>query len=235
MSEEGVGDDLFEAWILLGCGPVHEVIVGGVQEGGEVVVDVVVDALEVAEFVEQGAADHEDFFTVVFGHGLEELVCDATVDVVGDGLVVVPGGPDVAQEVGGVDVAVSGEEGSVAATAEHQIGIEFAAKFGAGFGDDAGEVGEAVEFLAAVRNVTGPDFDIAENPVLFGMEVIPTGGGDEEGGGLGGYSLVDEILDEIEEFTGFVADGFEELEVLVAVVATEIAVSALVGFDTAAE
>ncbi len=62
-------------------------------------------------------------------------------DELGDGGVVGAGGPDVAEEVGRVDVAVGEEEIAVAATAVHDVGVEFAAEFGASFGEDAGQVG----------------------------------------------------------------------------------------------
>lgn len=235
MPEEGVGDDLFEAGVVLCCGAVHEMVVGRVEEGGEVVLHAVVHTLEVAEFVEQGAVHHEDFFTVVFGHDLEELVGHGFVDEVGNGLVIVLGCPDVAKEVGGIDVAMPCQKGAISTAAEHEVGIELPAKFGPGLGDDAGEVSEAIELFAAFWNIVVVDFTITVDAVLFGVEIVTSGRCDEQRGGLGGGAFIDKVLDEIEELAGLVADGFEEFEVFVAVVAAEVAVSGLVGVDAAAE
>jgi len=66
--------------------------------------------------------------------------------------VVAVGGPDVAKEVGGVEVAVIAEEFSVAATAEHEVGFVF------GFFDDAGEVGQVAQGIAEGGEVGGGDF-----------------------------------------------------------------------------
>ena len=42
--------------------------------------------------------------------------------------VVVAGGPEVAEEIGGVDVAVFREEPAIAAATEHQVRVEFPAE-----------------------------------------------------------------------------------------------------------
>ena len=48
------------------------------------------------------------------------------------------GGPDLAEEIGGRDAAVLVEEIAVATATEHDVRIEFAAEFGAGFAQDRG-------------------------------------------------------------------------------------------------
>jgi len=72
--------------------------------------------------------------------------------------VVAVGGPDVAKKVGGVEVAVIAEEFSVAATAEHEVGVKFATEFVFGFFDDAGEVGQVAQGIAEGGEVGGGDF-----------------------------------------------------------------------------
>lgn len=131
-----------------------------------------------------------------------------------DGVIVFAGGPDVAEEVGGGDVTVFAEEFAVAAAAEHDVGVEFAAEFGAGLGDDAREVGEVAEGVAEGGEVGGSDFEGGGLAVLFDEEVIAAGGGDEEGGGAGGLAFVSKVFNEVKEFAGFVTDGGEEGEVL---------------------
>lgn len=67
--EDAVGDELFVGGVVFGDGAVHEEVVGGVEEGLDVVVRVAVEAFERAELVEEAAGDDEDFFACVFGHG----------------------------------------------------------------------------------------------------------------------------------------------------------------------
>lgn len=149
-------------------------------------------------------------------------------DPIGDGLVVVVGGPDAAEEVGGVDVAVGGEELAVATAAVHQVGVEFAAEFGAGFGEDAWEVGDAVEFVAEGGDVVAGEK--ARGGGSFGVndEIIAADGGYEQCGRGRWCTVLAEVFDEIEELAGFVSDGGEEGEVSVRIIGFEVAVSALI-------
>jgi hypothetical protein len=144
-------------------------------------------------------------------------------------MVVVAGGPEVAEEIGKVDLAVAGEEGSVAAATEHEVGVEFAAEFGAAFGEDAGEVAHAGEFLAESRDFVAGEDAIAFPAVLDRQEVVAADGGDEECGGGGGFVFLAEVFDEIEKFARLAADAFKEAEVAGLIEAGEFALSKLAG------
>ncbi len=76
--------------------------------------------------------------------GAQVVSADLSGDPSGDFLVIVAGCPDLAKEVGWVNVAVVFEKIEVAAAAVHDVGVEFAAEFGVCLGEDAGEVGDAV-------------------------------------------------------------------------------------------
>ena len=134
-------------------------------------------------------------------------------DPAGELLVIISGGPDLAQEVGRVDIAVVFEEIEVTAAAVHQVRVEFAAEFGAGLGEDAREVGDVVERVAeGGQLVTGEGF-VAFFAFLDGVEIIASDGGDEQGRGGRGILFVAEVLDEVEKLAGLVTDFFEQLEV----------------------
>jgi len=70
---------------------------------------------------------------------------------------------------------------------------------------------------------------------LYDEEVVTTNGGDKEGSGAGGLAFVGEVFDKVEEFTRFVADGFEKGEVVSGVVAVEVFVAAFVEVKAAVE
>lgn len=149
-------------------------------------------------------------------------------DPVGEFLVIVAGGPNLAEEVGRVDIAVVFEEIEVAAAAVHDIRVEFAAKFGAGLGDDAWEVGDIVERVAKGREfVVGQAF-VTFLAFLNGVKIIAADGGDEQGRGGRRVLFVAEVLDEVEKLTGLVADFFEELEVPTGEPCVEIPLTILV-------
>ena len=65
-------------------------------------------------------------------------------DVLDDAGVIVSGCPDVAEEIGWVDVAMITQELTVATAAIHDVGIELAFELGTSFGKNTGEVGFAV-------------------------------------------------------------------------------------------
>ena len=48
---EDVGDELLMAWVIFGCSAIHEEVVLRVKDGGQVFIDVCIDALEGAEGV----------------------------------------------------------------------------------------------------------------------------------------------------------------------------------------
>lgn len=151
----------------------------------------------------------------------------------GEFLVVITGGPDLAQEVRRVDVSMVFEETAVAAAAEHQIRIEFAADFAAGLGEDAWQVGHAFQFVAEGRDVVAGEDLIAGRTFLHGPEMIAADGGDDQGRCGRGFAVLAEILDEIEKFAGFVADADKKRQVAGLIVGFEIVVAALVNGHTA--
>ncbi len=106
------------------------------------------------------------------------------------------------------------EEGAVAAAAVHEFGGHFAAEFDTGFGDDAGEPGDAVGgsgFCREIGHVCGVGGGLA---FLVLEEVVTADGGDFEGGFEAGFAVGEVVIDEVEEFLGGAADGFEEGESL---------------------
>ena len=64
--KNGVGDDLLVARVVFGEVALEKEVVLGVEDEGEVVVGVGIEAVEVSEFVEEAAFDDEDFFVGVF-------------------------------------------------------------------------------------------------------------------------------------------------------------------------
>lgn len=142
--------------------------------------------------------------------------------------VVICGGPNLAEEVRGVDVAVFLEEIPVAAAAEHEIGIKFAAKFGTGFGEDPRQVGHAREFVAKRRDLVAGESLVAGGGVLRDQEIITADRSNQQGGGGRRLTVFAEILDEIEKLAGLVSDLDEEREVCRCVVGFKIHVSALI-------
>lgn len=134
-------------------------------------------------------------------------------DPAGELLVIISGCPDLAEEIGRVDIAVVFEEIEVTAAAVHDVRVEFAVEFGAGLGEDAREVGDVVERVAeGGKLVVGEGF-LAFLAFLDGVEIIASDGGDEQGGGGRGILFVAEVLDEVEKLAGLVTDFLEQLEV----------------------
>lgn len=134
-------------------------------------------------------------------------------DPAGELLVIISGGPDLAEEVGRVDIAVIFEEIEVAAAAVHQVRVEFAAEFGAGLGEDAWEVGDVVERIAEGWKLVAGEFFFAFLAFLDRVEIIAAHSGDEQGRGERGILFVAEVLDEVEKLAGLISDIFEQLEV----------------------
>ncbi len=156
-------------------------------------------------------------------------------DPAGELLVIVSSGPDLAEEVGRVDIAVVFEEIEVTAAAVHQVWVEFAAEFGAGLGENAWEVGDVVERIAeGGESVSGEGFG-AFLAVLDRVEIIAADGGDEQGRGGRRVLFVAEVLDEVEKLAGLVADLFEQLEVTTGEPRVVIALAILVARGAAVE
>ena len=64
------------------------------------------------------------------------------------------------------------EELPVAAATEHQVRVEFAAELGAGFGQDAWQVGDAGEFVAEGGQFVAGEPAPAGNAFLDGEKII---------------------------------------------------------------
>lgn len=128
------------------------------------------------------------------------------------------------------------EEGTVAATAEHQIGIEFAPEFGPGFGEDPGEVDDPVEFVTESGDVIPSQVSVAGFSLHHYLEIVPADRGDQQGGGWRGGGFLTEVLHEIEEFARLVADFREQGGILRgAVIAGEVGVARAVAIHAAVE
>ncbi len=66
--KEGVGNDLLEGGVFLGLAPVHEEVVGWVEDGFKVFEDIGLNALKGSEFVKEFPWDDEDFLPFVIAH-----------------------------------------------------------------------------------------------------------------------------------------------------------------------
>ena len=179
---------------------------------------VVTDGVSFAEIDDRGAGHG------MWGVGLGTLGAERQVrkrisaslggDPGGDFLVIVASGPNLAEKVSGVDVAVVFEEIHVAAAAEHDVRVEFATKFGPRFGEDAREIGDVIERIAKGRQLVVGESFVAFLTFLDGVEIIATHGGDEQGGGGRGALFVAKVFDEVEKLAGFVADFFKQVKIL---------------------
>jgi hypothetical protein len=69
MMENGVWNDLLVTGVFFGVGPVHEEIVGRIENGFEIPDNVGLDSLKGTKFVKEGSGDNEDFLAVVVAHG----------------------------------------------------------------------------------------------------------------------------------------------------------------------
>jgi len=141
----------------------------------------------------------------------------------------------MAEEVGGMNVAVFAQEFTISSAAEHDIGVEFSAELGLGFGNDTGKVSDAVEFIFKGGELLFGKFLFAGFTILHGHEVVAAHGGDQEGCGFGWDFFISEIFDEIKKFAWLVSDAGKEGEVVIAVIAHEVVVSSLVGGEAAVE
>ncbi|MEY3394274.1 MAG: hypothetical protein RL346_510 [Verrucomicrobiota bacterium] len=156
-------------------------------------------------------------------------------DPAGDFQIVGACGPHMPEEIGGVDLSVFREEIPVPTAAEHDIGIELPTEFATGFGNDAWEVGKPIEFLAKAGKVVAGDDLLAGLAMLLDQEIVPAGGGDQQGSGGRGFGFIAEIFDKVEKFPGFVADAAQKRQVPRAVVRLIIEISRLVGIAAAFE
>ncbi len=144
-------------------------------------------------------------------------------------------GPDVAEEIGGVDVAIFLKEIAISTAAEHQIGIKLAPELRFCFLQDSWEIGNSFEFLAKTGNVvTGEDL-VAFFAFLKGQEIVASDGGDQQGGGGARFAFFGEVFDEIEKLAWLVADRFEKFDVFAGIVVFKIRVSRAIGFEGAGE
>ena len=130
---------------------------------------------------------------------------------------------------------MTAEEAAIATAAIHEIGVEFAPEFCLGFGNDAGKVGDPLEFGVAGRDISRANYLRAGLAVLNDLEVVAPDGGHQKGGGFGRNAFVGEVFYEVEKLARLGADAGEEGEVFVGVVAVEIRIAALIGSEAAAK
>lgn len=106
------------------------------------------------------------------------------------------------------------EEFAVSAAAVHQVGIEFPPELGPGLGNEAGEVGDSVKKVTEAWEVIPGDLTVAVLATLGNFQEVSASSRDEEGGaGIGGL-FIDQILDEIEEFAGLIANFPQKPEIV---------------------
>jgi len=137
---------------------------------------------------------------------------EGPVDKADDPLLVVTGGPDVAEEISRVKGVIP-EELAIASTAIHEVRIKFTPELGAGFGQDPWQIGNIPEGVSEGWEIIPGDFYLAECPALDRLKVVTTDGSNEKGSAWSRGLLIDIVLHKVEEFAGLIANFPQKPEI----------------------